>query len=166
MTNNMENVELVDSHIWTIMVESGQDDFYTAGVFTDENLALSALADLSQRLEEENRIHSEYSSNRISARLVSHPIYAAMPQYQMLYTVHTLPDTNSAQGRVTFLVHKELHTTTSLFEYARTSQAVSFLLENPTKAFFDDSASDEEMKVYVTFDPDNVTFASGIPQNN
>lgn len=147
------------------MVESGQDDSYIAGVFTDENLALSTLADLSRRLEEECDIHSyDYSTNRISARLVSHPVYTAAPQYHMLYTVTMLRNPNDHEKWITFHVRRELHTTTSLFEYAKMNSAVSFLLENPTVAFRDDSISDDEMQEFVTFDPDNVTFASELPR--
>lgn len=161
MTNALENTELVSSRIWTIMVESGQDDFYNAGTFTDENLALTALADLSQRLEEENNIHSDYASNRISARLVSQPVYASAPQYHMLYTVTMLR--NASKEWVTFQVRRELHTTTSLMEYAQTRQVVAQLVSNPTRAFRDDAFSDSEVQEFVTFDPDNITFATDLP---
>jgi hypothetical protein len=163
MINALENTEQVSSRIWTIMVESGQDDFYSAGMFTDENLALSALADLSQRLEEENSIHSDYASNRISARLVSHPVYASAPQYHMLYTVTMLKSPRALDDWMTFRVRKELHTTTSLFEYARTNDAVARLVNDPTKAFRDEAMSDDEMQEFVTFDPDNLTFATELP---
>lgn len=144
------------------MVESGQDDFYSAGTFTDENLALAALADLSHRLEEENEIHSDYASNRISARLISQPVYASAPHYHMLYTVTMLR--NASKDWVTFRLRKELHTTTSLLEYAGNNAAVAQLVNNPTSAFRDNFVSDHEMQEFVTFDPDNLTFASGLPK--
>lgn len=165
MTNALENTELVSSHIWTIMVSSGQDDSYVAGVFTDENLAISTLADLSQRLDEERDIHSsDYSVNRVSARLVSHPVFTAAPQYHMLYTVTMLRSPNANTAWMTFHVRRELHTTTSLFEYAETNAAVAQLVNNPTLPFRDDSISDDEMQEFVTFDPDNVTFALDLPR--
>lgn len=163
MTNALDNTELISSRIWTIMVESGQDDFYIAGVFTDETLARTTLADLSQRLEDEHDIHSDYHSNRITARLVSHPVYASAPQYQMLYTVTMLKDPSSQKGWMTLNVRKELHTTTSLFEYAQQNAAVASLLNNPNRAFKDEAFSDDEMQEFVTFDPDNLTFASELP---
>jgi CRISPR/Cas system CSM-associated protein Csm5 (group 7 of RAMP superfamily) len=166
MTNALENTELVSSRIWTIMVESGQDDFYVAGIFTDENLALSALADLSQRLEEENNIHSDYVSNRISARLVSHPVHDSTPQYHMLYTVTMLRNPSNLEEWITFHVRRELHTTTSLLEYAQNNKVVAQLVNNPTRAFRDDAISDGEMQEFVTFDPDNITFATELPRNN
>lgn len=161
MINALENTEQVSSRIWTIMVESGQDDFYSVGMFTDENLALSALADLSERLEEENSIHSDYASNRISARLVSHPVYVSAPQYHMLYTVTMLR--NASKEWVTFQVRRELHTTTSLLEYAQTNKTVAQLVNNPTQAFRDEAMSDDELQEFVTFDPDNLTFATELP---
>lgn len=143
------------------MVESGHDGFYSAGVFTDENLALSALADLSERLEEENNIHSDYAFNRISARLVSHPVYATAPQYHMLYTVTMLG--NASKEWVTFQVRRELHTMTSLLEFAQSNKTVAQLLNNPTRAFRDEAMSDNEAQEFVTFDPDNLTFATELP---
>lgn len=163
MTNPLENTELVTSRIWTIMVESGQDDFYIAGVFTDEALALATLADLKERLEAEHDIHSEYHSNRISARLVSHPVYAAAPQYHMLYTVVMLREARGQKDWMTLNVRKELHTTTSLFEYAQHNAAVASLLNNPTRAFKDEAFSGDDIQEFVTFDPDNLTFAAELP---